>query len=452
MIDRRHEKLALDALQDLVRYLRGVREERKAILAITNGWLLYRPDDRLCARWPATACPPVRPSAIDPRSGRLTTREPAYGAPTRADATSIGCVWRSSTTTTQFREMLDEANRANASFYPIDPRGLAVFDTPLVRQDVPGPAPPITPLPVDRGDALRRGSIRCARWPMPPTASRSSNSNDLAGGLRRVVADLSSYYLLGYYSTGKLDGRFHSITVRVKRPGREGARAPRLSGLDAGGGCCGGSRRCLRRRRRTCRAETDINTAAAEAGARAIEAAIGPLAGYAREVPLRLQVAAGWKPGDTASAAMWVVGELGGVATLGDAWNNGFDVTITLTTTADATVGSGSVSVGERRPHVPRRRDAVTAAGPWRLRAARWRARRSCVDPVARDRRASRFRQRRIQPARSSFGAVRGTGRCRPPICASAGTSRFASKSRPRDRTPSRRGCSIARGSRSRCR
>ena len=60
----------------------------------------------------------------------------------------------------QFREMLDEANRANASFYPIDPRGLAVFDTPLVRQDVPGPAPPITPSAGGSGDALR-----AARFP-----------------------------------------------------------------------------------------------------------------------------------------------------------------------------------------------------------------------------------------------------------------------------------------------
>ena len=45
------------------------------------------------------------------------------------------------------------------------------------------------------------------------------DSNNLAGGLKRVVDDLSSYYLLGYYSIGKLDGKFHSIAVRVKRPG-----------------------------------------------------------------------------------------------------------------------------------------------------------------------------------------------------------------------------------------
>ena len=38
--------------------------------------------------------------------------------------------------------------------------------------------------------------------------------------LQRIVDDLSSYYLFGYYSTNtKLDGRFRNITVRVNRPG-----------------------------------------------------------------------------------------------------------------------------------------------------------------------------------------------------------------------------------------
>ena len=67
MIDRRHEKLALDALQDLVRYLRGVREERKAILAITNGWLRYRPDDRLMRPLACHGVPTGPPVTIDPR-------------------------------------------------------------------------------------------------------------------------------------------------------------------------------------------------------------------------------------------------------------------------------------------------------------------------------------------------------------------------------------------------
>jgi hypothetical protein len=56
-------------------------------------------------------------------------------------------------------------------------------------------------------------------------------------------------------------------------------------------------------------------------------------------------MAAGWKPGDSASAAMWIVGELGGVALLGDAWNDGFDATVTLTTPSDVSVATGRITV-----------------------------------------------------------------------------------------------------------
>ena len=36
LIDRRREKLSLDALQDLVVYLQGVRDERKAVITISD--------------------------------------------------------------------------------------------------------------------------------------------------------------------------------------------------------------------------------------------------------------------------------------------------------------------------------------------------------------------------------------------------------------------------------
>jgi hypothetical protein len=58
------------------------------------------------------------------------------------------------------------------------------------------------------------------------------NNNDLDKGFKRIAADLSSYYLLGYYSSNaKLDGKYHAIKVRVKRPGvdvraRKGYRSP----------------------------------------------------------------------------------------------------------------------------------------------------------------------------------------------------------------------------------
>jgi VWFA-related protein len=335
MIDRRHEKLTLDALDDLVGYLRGVREERKAILAISDGWLLFRPDENLARPLKCQGVPTGPAVAVDPRSGKLTTKDPAGAVPNNkcdADRQRLARI----DDDLQFRDLLDSANRANASFYPIDPRGLAVFDTPMMRQDVPGTPPPTVSPTADL--AMLRGRLNSLRTLAEATDGMAIvNSNDLARGLTRVVADLSSYYLVGYYSTGKLDGKFHPISVRVKRPGvnvraRRGymAATPATAAASA----------------RAMTATSAPAVAPAEAAAaHAVESAIAPLSGYSRDVPLRLQMAVGWTPGDTASAAMWVVGELGSVATVGDAWGDGFDATVTLTTPADATVGSGRVAV-----------------------------------------------------------------------------------------------------------
>ena len=47
LIRQRREHTILAALDDLTEYLRGVREERKAVIAITSGWVLFRPNPGL---------------------------------------------------------------------------------------------------------------------------------------------------------------------------------------------------------------------------------------------------------------------------------------------------------------------------------------------------------------------------------------------------------------------
>ena len=44
MIARKRERATFEALQDLVLYLGAIREERKAIITVTEGWVRFRPD------------------------------------------------------------------------------------------------------------------------------------------------------------------------------------------------------------------------------------------------------------------------------------------------------------------------------------------------------------------------------------------------------------------------
>jgi VWFA-related protein len=331
MIDRRHEKRTIDALRDLVRFLRGVREERKAILAITNGWLLYKPNYAMMRPLNCQALPTGRQVQVDPRNGRPTTKPvPSNTAQSDScgiDRTNLAQIDNDR----EFHNILEEANRANASFYPIDPRGLAVFDTPIMRTDVPGPPPPVVPPSIDR--AMLTGRLTSLRTLAENTDGLAIvDSNDLAKGLRRVVDDLSSYYLLGYYSNGPLDGKFHSINVRVKRPGVQvRARRGYLAATPAE----------VARIARD--ANPDRTPTPAEAEALAMESVLRPLSTFSRETSLRLRATAAWK-GDN-QALVWLVGELG----TADTWKAGAEADITLTQEGETLASThASVPAGTR--------------------------------------------------------------------------------------------------------
>jgi VWFA-related protein len=327
MIDRRHEKRSLDALQDLVTYLRGVREERKAILAISNGWLLFRPDHNLMRPLKCEGVPSGPEVGIDVRGGRPTTKDPP--GTVRSSRCSIDRVNLAQIDDDrEFRDILDAANRANAAFYPIDPRGLAVFDAPLLRQDVAGRPPAVVPPSADRAMlSARLSSLRTLAEATDGLAI--VDSNDLAGGLRRIVDDLTSYYLIGYYSTAGLDGKFHSITVRVNKPGvRVRARRGYLAATAA----------------EAARAAKDAGAppTPAETEALELERVLSPLTAFSRETSLRLRAAAGWKP--DGKAVVWLTGELGAA----DTWKLGADAEVILSkedetlATAHATVAAGA--------------------------------------------------------------------------------------------------------------
>jgi hypothetical protein len=198
-----------------------------------------------------------------------------------------------------------------------------------MRNDVPGPPPPVVPLEVDA--AMLRGRVDSLRTLAENTDGLALvNSNNLGADFKRIIADLSSYYLLGYYSSGKLDGRFHSITVRVKRPGVQ-VRARR--------GYLAATPRAIDAAAATAAASAATNAAAAEA--HAMDAILLPLNAFGRDLPIRVQAVSGYRVGGPAS--VWVVGELGA----GDEWKAGAeaDVLLTAGSGAAATLATAHVTV-----------------------------------------------------------------------------------------------------------
>ena len=250
MIERRHEKRTLDALQDAVRYLHGAREERKAVLAITDGWRLFRPSSAL-ANASDDRTPPRQPLGIDPRTGRITTAAPGLpDGSSELECDRDRIVLAALDNDQQFREMTLEANRANASYYPIDPRGLVPFDEPIARPN----GEPAPGLQADRARLQARAeSLRALAADTDGMAI--VGTNNLAAGFKRIVDDLSSVLpprLLHDRQARRDVPRDHRAGDSARGPGARATRVPRALGgggdrgetagraaAAAGGGRCG---------------------------------------------------------------------------------------------------------------------------------------------------------------------------------------------------------------------
>ena len=224
---RRREKMTLDALEDIVTHLGGVREERKAVLVITEGWIGYRENPDLVK--PSSdpfvggpAAPPIlQPPVQTPnRQGML---QQSMLIECEADRNALAMVDHDR----KLRQIGEDANRSNVTFYPVFARGLTVFDAPISDERPPAKvedarnslSPDATGLAADSAN-LRTRQTRMRDLAVDTDGEAIVNTNNIDGALQRIASDMSSYYLFAYYTTNtKLDGRFRSITVRVKRPG-----------------------------------------------------------------------------------------------------------------------------------------------------------------------------------------------------------------------------------------
>lgn len=223
MIERRREKKTLDALSDLVEHLGTLGDERKFVVLFTEGWVLFRQNESLARVLDPEAPVPTQPRIGSGNSPGTATRPEAF------DRGFLSCERERSLLafidhSMEVRRLAQRANRANVTFYPIDPRGLTAFD------DTIGPLPPATPVE----DRARLSSRQEGQRDLALNTDGAVvfNTNDLKAGVAKMMSDLSSYYLMQYYSTNvKVDGRFRQIAVRVKRLGVQVRARPGYLGL-----------------------------------------------------------------------------------------------------------------------------------------------------------------------------------------------------------------------------
>jgi VWFA-related protein len=329
MIARRREKQVLDALDDLSKYLRGLRDERKAVITVTGGWVLFRENPNL-----------TRNGRTEPQlagvtpDGRLTADRQEYNVGfdrrhCERDRMNLAMLnnWQT------FHDLVDDANRSNVSFYPVNALGLVALDKPIYKDELlEGEAQAL----VATGHPMQNLAASPIHGSQAVVASRSENlrtlaentdglavvdTNDLDKGIKRVVDDLTSYYLLGYYATNtKLDGKFRKITVRVKRPNvdvraRRGYRAATREEIEAG--------------------KMTAATAEAAAPPAMIQVALNSLGSARPGVPLRTSVSyasLGPDEGTERRVHLWALTELDSSVVRAGEWLAGGSINVAVLT------------------------------------------------------------------------------------------------------------------------
>ena len=236
LIARLREQRTLDSLDGLVTHLEGLRPERKFVMVFTEGWPLYQRDQWL-GRPLEKQVPGQDPLRVDPFTGGIAkpgSPDPANGMTTTYQACERQRAMLANVDhLLDFRSLLQRANRANVSFYPIDARGLIVFDQPTRFDLAPW---------IDQAFLRKRHEDLRMMALQTDGISVLDSTNDIASAMQRIFADVGSYYLLGYYSSNtRLDGKFRRIRVEVKRQdvdirARPGYLAPTEAEARAAGG------------------------------------------------------------------------------------------------------------------------------------------------------------------------------------------------------------------------
>jgi VWFA-related protein len=194
--------VAFSTAYDIMKSLEQVHNRRKAFIYVSNG---YDFNPFQTTRQKIESERYARPRSDDPNSG---------GSDTDYDYNPFmkqGNIFAEADLAMELSELTRAANRANATIYTIDPRGL-----------VGGP---------DLDEQIDmvewQNYVRTSQDSLRVLAELTGgiavvNQNDFAKGLKRIDAETSDYYVIGYYSNNPDPRkRRRTIEVKINRPNVE---------------------------------------------------------------------------------------------------------------------------------------------------------------------------------------------------------------------------------------
>ena len=302
---------------------------------MSAGWKQFEPNEPLATQLGDANVSNSMPG-ITVRPGQLGIPGSGHGVQDAKNADQTSCAGEMMRLARiddrrRIRDLVALANRNNVTFYTVSPEGLTVFDTadPTLNYDPMADASAMA----NRVDALS-------------TLAENTNgiavvqTNDIAGGLKKVVDEVSAYYLLGYYSTNtKVDNTFRRIDVKVNRPQVKVAA----------------------RRGYTANRGIDVPKPGLKANG-ATEGAFASIAKLSPDAEL-------YATGVVGSDGLLVAAEI--PSRVSTEWSAGGEVTVTATSAAGDKLPSvtGKIEPGARGAlvKVPL---AATTGGPWRVQVA----------------------------------------------------------------------------------
>jgi VWFA-related protein len=132
----------------------------------------------------------------------------------------------------ELMKLINSAKKANVSIYPVDARGMTASAPGGDATTKSGSGAslftsgPSTSSGGGRGGAANDSAQQTLATMAADTGGKLfAEDNDLAVGMEQARDDLTSYYIVGYYSTNsKMDGKYRAVTVKLTRPDQASAK------------------------------------------------------------------------------------------------------------------------------------------------------------------------------------------------------------------------------------